>query len=64
MSEQIERNYPPEYRERHSRKEIPVGEYGRPEDIAHLACFLASPLARYVTGAVIPVDGGLRRCQF
>jgi 3-oxoacyl-[acyl-carrier protein] reductase len=64
MTEQIERNYPPEYRERHSREEIPVGEYGRPEDIAHLACFLASPLARYVTGAVIPVDGGLRRYQF
>lgn len=64
MSEQIERNYSPEYRERHSRDEIPVGEYGRPEDIAHLVCFLASPLARYITGAVIPVDGGLRRYQF
>ncbi|MCL2586034.1 MAG: SDR family oxidoreductase [Streptosporangiales bacterium] len=64
MSEQIRRNYSPEYRERQSREEIPVGEYGQPEDIAHLACFLASPLARYITGAVIPVDGGLRRYQF
>ena len=44
--------------------EIPVGEYGKPEDIAALVCFLASPLARYITGAVIPVDGGLRRYQF
>ncbi|MBO0804280.1 MAG: SDR family oxidoreductase [Nocardiopsaceae bacterium] len=64
MSEQIRRNYSPEYRQRQSREEIPVGEYGQPEDIAHLACFLASPLARYITGAVIPVDGGLRRYQF
>ncbi|HLS87636.1 MAG TPA: SDR family oxidoreductase, partial [Burkholderiales bacterium] len=33
-------------------------------DIASLVCFLASPLARHITGAVIPVDGGLRRYQF
>jgi len=64
MSEQIERNYSPEYRLWQSEHEIPVGEYGQPADIAHLACFLASPLARYITGAVIPVDGGLRRYQF
>jgi 3-oxoacyl-[acyl-carrier protein] reductase len=64
LSEQILRNYSPEYREWQSEHEIPVGDYGQPEDIAHLVCFLASPLARYVTGAVIPVDGGLRRYQF
>jgi 3-oxoacyl-[acyl-carrier protein] reductase len=64
MSEQIERNYPPEHRARHAAEDIPVGEYGRPEDIADLVCFLASPRARYITGAVIPVDGGLRRYQF
>jgi 3-oxoacyl-[acyl-carrier protein] reductase len=64
ISEQILRNYTPEYREWQSEHEIPVGEYGQPEDIANLVCFLASPLARYITGAVIPVDGGLRRYQF
>jgi 3-oxoacyl-[acyl-carrier protein] reductase len=64
MSEQIERNYTPEYRAKQSAEEIPVGEYGRPEDIAALVCFLASPRARYITGTVIPVDGGLRRYQF
>ena len=47
-----------------SEQDIPVGEYGQPADIANLVCFLASPLARYITGAVIPVDGGLRRYQF
>jgi 3-oxoacyl-[acyl-carrier protein] reductase len=64
MSEQIERNYTPEYRQSQSETEIPVGEYGQPEDVARLVCFLASPLARYITGTVIPVDGGLRRYQF
>jgi 3-oxoacyl-[acyl-carrier protein] reductase len=64
MSEQIERNYSEQYRARQSAEEIPVGEYGRPEDIAELVCFLASPRARYITGTVIPVDGGLRKYQF
>jgi 3-oxoacyl-[acyl-carrier protein] reductase len=64
ISEQILRNYPPEERKRHSATEIPVGEYGQPEDLAVLAVFLASPLARYITGTVIPVDGGLRRYSF
>jgi len=41
-----------------------VGYWGEPEDLAALAVFLASKQARYITGAVIPVDGGLRRYQF
>ncbi len=64
MSEQIRRNYPPEERKRFSEAEIPMGAYGEPEDLAVVAVFLASPLAHYVTGTVIPVDGGLRRYQF
>jgi 3-oxoacyl-[acyl-carrier protein] reductase len=64
ISEQILRNYPPEMRKHHAETEIPVGEYGQPEDLAVLAVFLASPLARYITGTVLPVDGGLRRYQF
>jgi 3-oxoacyl-[acyl-carrier protein] reductase len=64
MSEQIARNYTPEYRQWQSEHEIPMGRYGEPEDIAGLVCFLASPHAGYITGAVIPVDGGLRRYQF
>ena len=64
ISEQILRNYPPEERKRGGDEDIPVGEYGQPEDLANLVCFLASPRARYITGAVIPVDGGLRKYQF
>jgi 3-oxoacyl-[acyl-carrier protein] reductase len=63
-SEQIFRNYTPEYRQWQCENEIPVGRYGEPEDMANLVTFLASPRASYITGAVIPVDGGLRRYQF
>jgi 3-oxoacyl-[acyl-carrier protein] reductase len=63
-SEQIYRNYTPEYRQWQCDNEIPVGRYGEPEDMANLVTFLASPLASYITGAVIPVDGGLRKYQF
>ena len=63
-SEQILRNYTPEYRQWQSEHEIPVGRYGEPHEIADLVCFLCSPRAAYITGTVIPVDGGLRRYQF
>jgi len=63
-SEQILRNYTPEYRQWQADNEIPMGRYGEPEDLANLVCFLASPRADYITGTVIPVDGGLRRYQF
>ena len=64
MSEQIRRKYSDEFRAQQSATEIPVGRYGEPEELAALAVFLASPLARYITGAVLPVDGGLRRYAF
>lgn len=37
---------------------IPLGRYGTPEDIGDAACFLASEAARYITGIILPVDGG------
>ena len=64
MSEQIRRKYSEEFRAKQSATEIPVGRYGEPEELAVLAVFLASPLARYITGTVLPVDGGLRRYAF
>lgn len=42
-----------------SRNDIPVGRYGRPEEFAAAAVFLASAQASYVTGSSIRVDGGM-----
>ncbi|MDP1731341.1 MAG: SDR family oxidoreductase, partial [Devosia sp.] len=36
----------------------PMGRWGKPEDLVGPALFLCSPLAGFVTGAVLPVDGG------
>ena len=41
------------------RERIPLGEFGRPEDVADAALYLASDLARYVTGESLVVDGGV-----
>ncbi|MBN8840381.1 MAG: SDR family oxidoreductase [Sphingomonadales bacterium] len=48
---------PPENRV-HMDKWIPLGRFGKPEDIAGAALYLASPLASWVTGTTIHVDGG------
>jgi len=40
-------------------KQIPLGSFGEAEDIAGAALYLASPAARYVTGQVLTVDGGM-----
>ena len=62
-SEQIlERLHPtPENRAAFIAANIPIGYFGEPEDMAYLIAFLASPLARYITGEVIHVDGGMHR---
>ena len=40
-------------------KQIPAGRFAKPEEIAGLAAFLMSEPAAYITGAVLPIDGGL-----
>jgi 3-oxoacyl-[acyl-carrier protein] reductase len=48
---------PDEVRARRSQ-EIPLRRYGEPEEFGRLAAFLLSPAASYITGAMVPVDGG------
>jgi 3-oxoacyl-[acyl-carrier protein] reductase len=44
-----------------SREEVPAGRLGRPEEYGDLVAFLCSERAAYITGTVIPIDGGLLR---
>ncbi|PZW48438.1 3-oxoacyl-[acyl-carrier protein] reductase [Humitalea rosea] len=62
-SEQIDTRILPseEARQDWAKREVPAGYIGEPRDLAVLVAFLASPLARYITGQVIHVDGGARR---
>lgn len=43
------------------KSEIPMGRFGDPEEFGHLVAFLASGFSSYITGANIPIDGGLLR---
>jgi 3-oxoacyl-[acyl-carrier protein] reductase len=59
---QIQKLHPTEQsRADYIKQNIPAGYFGEPYDIGHLVAFLASPLARYINGAAIPVDGGAVR---
>lgn len=57
LTASIKENNPKQYEEISSR--IPVGRWGNPEDLKGIAVFLASDASAYITGAVIPVDGGM-----
>lgn len=64
-SEQMTKRYPTAEAEREfAEAEIPARRFGEAEEIAAVAVFLASVPAAYVTGTVIPVDGGMSRFAF
>jgi 3-oxoacyl-[acyl-carrier protein] reductase len=47
-----------------ARTEVPAGRLGQPEEYGDLVAFLCSDRAAYLTGTVIPLDGGLLRSAF
>jgi 3-oxoacyl-[acyl-carrier protein] reductase len=54
----------PEETQKQYLSQIPLGRFGLTEEIAKVVRWVSSEEAGYITGAVIPVDGGLRRYQF
>ncbi len=58
----LERLHPTEAsRQDYIKQNIPAGRFGEPQELGNLAAFLASPIAAYISGAHIPVDGGAVR---
>jgi 3-oxoacyl-[acyl-carrier protein] reductase len=60
----IRRVFSGDERREFATREIPLGDFGEPQDVANMATFLVSPRARYITGTVAVVDGGMRHYPF
>jgi 3-oxoacyl-[acyl-carrier protein] reductase len=56
--------FPGDERRKFAEREIPLGDFGEPQDMANMATFLVSSRARYITGTVAVVDGGMRHYPF
>ena len=65
ISEQLDKRFPiVAEREAFITRNIPMGYFGEPKDLAVLVALLASPLGRYINGETMAVDGGLHRFAF
>jgi len=63
-TEHTQNRYSEGYNKEFTAQEIPIGRLGDPEELMYLVVCLASPLASYITGNVIYVDGGRHRFAF
>jgi len=63
-TENIRGYFPGDERRLFAEREIPLGDFGEPQDMANMAIFLVSPRAKYITGTVAVVDGGMRHHAF
>src|SRR5690606_38040382 len=61
---QIRRLFPGEKRREFAEREIAMQDFGEDQDVANMAVFVVSPRARYITGTVAVVDGGMRHYSF
>jgi 3-oxoacyl-[acyl-carrier protein] reductase len=50
-----------DYWKQRAEHESLLGRWGLPEDVAHMACFLASPAASFINGQIMPINGGFAR---
>ena len=50
---------PDEHKQIFAKRRTALGRYGEPHEVAHVTLSLCLPAASYITGATIPVDGGL-----
>jgi 3-oxoacyl-[acyl-carrier protein] reductase len=48
-----------DHKQKYARRRTALHRYGDPEEVAHMTLSLCLPAASFITGAVIPVDGGL-----
>lgn len=61
LTQRIKELYKDEEKMKNAIKDIPMGRFGQPEELAALVTFLASEKASYITGATIQIDGGMCR---
>jgi len=63
-TQQIRKLFPGDARRAFAEREISLGDFGEPQDVANAVTFLASSAASYITGIVLTVDGGMRHYSF